>query len=215
MSVAALETALARHGLTGLGAFHTRADDDLPGIGTLVLVGPAEPGFWGHFTASPEYRDAQPQPMDRWSTRVLTALGDQMGARPLFPFGGPPWHPFHRWALRSGWAFDSPVALLVHARAGLWVSYRGALGFAARLDLPPPPASPCEACAGRPCLSACPVGALTGSGYDLPACHAHLATPAGAPCMTGGCRVRAACPVAQKWGREAGQSAFHMAAFHK
>ncbi|MFO1140987.1 MAG: ferredoxin [Amaricoccus sp.] len=200
-------------GLGVLGAFHPEAGDGAPeGCGTLALLGPDGPGFWPVFAASPERRDGLPHPLDRWSLRVVGGLAAALGAQALFPFGGPPWQPFTGWARRSGAAWQSPVGLLVHARLGLWVSYRGALAFKARLELPAAAARPCEACE-RPCLTACPVGALDGKGYDVAACHRWLDTAAGADCMELGCAVRRACPVGQGLRQEV-QSAFYMTAFH-
>lgn len=207
--------ALARpSGLGVLGAFHPEDGDGAPaGCGTLALLGPDGPGFWEVFAASPERSDGRPDPLDRWSERVVGGLAAALGARALFPFGGPPWQPFTGWARRSGAAWESPVGLLVHARLGLWVSYRGALAFAARLELPGPAARPCDDCAGRPCLAACPVGALARQGYDVAACHGWLDTAGGADCMARGCAVRRVCPVGQGLRPEA-QSAFYMTAFH-
>lgn len=197
------------------GALHPGPEDHAPpGTGTLVLLGPHEPGFWAHVTPEPEFRDGAPDPVDRWSCRVIEALAQELGAEPLFPFGGPPYHPFIRWALASGRCWQSPVSLLVHERAGLMVSYRGALACKERFDLPSPPSNPCEACTNRPCLSACPVGALGARGYDLDACHAFLDTADGSGCMESGCAVRRACPVSQAYGRLPAQSAHHMKAFH-
>ena len=195
------------------GAFHTEHDEDL-GEGTLLLVGPREPGFWQAFTTSPEWQDKAPDPMDRWSKRVVTAVAHEVDAEPLFPFGTPV-RPFFTWALRSGRAWSSPVLLLVHDTAGLLLSYRGALHVPQRIALPRLPAKPCDTCTDKPCLSACPVNALSGEGYDLPACHAYLDTPPGADCMTNGCAARRACPVSQSYGRVAEQSAYHMGQFHK
>jgi hypothetical protein len=138
-----------------------------------------------------------------------------LGAKALFPFGGPPWRPFYAWALRSGRAWASPVRLLVHDRAGLMISYRGAIALRSRIALPAPLAEPpCAGCA-RPCLGACPVGALGPEGYDVPACRAHVASPEGAACRTGGCRVRMACPPAAAFGLPEAQRAHHMEAFHR
>jgi len=208
--VAALAEA---EGLAVLGGLHPGPGDGAPpGTGTLVLLGPDGAGFWDRFRASAEYRDAAPEPLNRWSERVIGGLAAGLGAEARFPFGGPPWQPFTAWARRSGEAWDSPVGLLVHARLGLFVSYRGALAFRERLDLPPGGRRPCDACA-RPCLDACPVGALGGAGYDLAACHGFLDTGAGRDCLGRGCAVRRACPVGRGLRPEA-QSAFHMAAFH-
>jgi len=200
-----------RHRLAPLGALHLDADE-LPGCASLVLLGPDEPGFWDHVTATPEFADGAPDPLDRWSRRVIGALAGELGARALFPFGGPPWHPFIGWARRSGRAWPSPVGLLVHDTAGLMLSYRGALALPERIALPPEGVRPCDSCADQPCRNACPVAALGPDGYDVPACKADLDRP-GNDCMARGCAVRRACPVSRLHGRAEAQSAFHMGYF--
>jgi hypothetical protein len=211
-----LQTTLRAAGLDSFGGFHPGPGDALPGdTGTLLLLGPHEPGFWPRFTAATEWSDGNPDPLDRWSRRVIEGFARDLGATALFPFTGPPWLPFQSWATRSGRAWTSPVRLLVHDSAGLMVSYRGALALPARLDLPPPPTTaPCDACEGQPCRAACPASALTPQGYDLPRCHAYLDTAPGQDCLSGGCAVRRACPVSQSYGRLAEQSAYHMGRFH-
>lgn len=209
-------TALAaRVHLAPVGGFYPSDDDLAPeGVQTLLLLSPLEPGFWAHFTTSPEYTDGQADPMDRWSTRTVTDLANSVGAEPIFPFGGPPFQPFIRWATKTGRIHKSPVTLLVHDEQGLMISFRGALAFRDKIDLPPPPLSPCLLCAA-PCEDACPVNALSEEGYDTEACHNFLDTPAGADCMTHGCKARRACPVSQSFARDPAQSAFHMQSFHK
>jgi hypothetical protein len=207
--------AAARAHLGVFGAFHPRPGDEAPaGTGTLILLGPEEPGFWAHVTAAPEFADGAPDPLDRWSARVIGALAEALGGTALFPFGGPPYRPFVSWALASGRAWRSPVTLLVHDTAGLMVSYRGALALPERLALPACPPSPCERCPGQPCRTACPVGALSDEGYDVAACHHLLDTSAGIDCMTEGCAARRACPVSRRYGRLPEQSAYHMRLFH-
>lgn len=182
--------------------------------GTVILLGPGA-GFWPHFQASPEWQDGAPDPIDRWSSRVITALADTLEAEALFPFGGPPYLPFLRWATDSGRAWQSPAGMLVHDSAGLMVSYRGALRFARPIALPPTGASPCISCTAQPCMGACPVDALSAArGYDVAACHAFLDTAAGQDCLQQGCKARRACPVSQRFGRDPAQSALHMRSFH-
>lgn len=215
MKLDSITARLLPHRLAVLGGFAPQTDEpDLPrGTRCLLLIGPGL-GFWPHMTAQPQWQDGRPDPVDRWSRQVIGRLACDLGAKALFPFGGPPWHPFHRWALRSGRAWDSPVRFLVHVDQGLWVSFRGALALRQALDPPPAAANPCESCATQPCLTACPPGALRQTGYDLPACHGFLDQTSGQDCLTRGCAVRRTCPVSQTHDRMAEQSAYHMARFH-
>ncbi|MBD3666034.1 ferredoxin [Sulfitobacter sp. TSTF-M16] len=216
MTYAALEDAARTRHLSVLGAFHPNEKDTAPeGCKTLVMLGPDEPRFWPAFTQSPECADGKPDPIDRWSTRVISALAAEIGAKPVFPFGGPPFLPFFTWATRTGRIHASPINFLVHDTAGLFVSFRGALALPERLALPPFPDSPCETCPDQPCRAACPVSALTPEGYDVAGCKAYLDTPPGADCMDHGCAARRACPVSQSFGRLPVQSAYHMAHFHR
>ena len=216
MDYAALRALAMRDALDIFGGFTPVKAAQAPASAkTILLLGPHEPGFWPHISTAREFTDQQPDPLDRWSQRIITELAGLAGGTALFPFGGPPYQPFIAWALRSGRAWTSPVGLLVHDRAGLFVSYRGALALPYHVDLPPLGQSPCLTCPGQPCRSACPVGALTDAGYDLGACHAYLDTKHGQDCMMRGCAVRRACPISASYGRLAEQSAFHMKAFHR
>ncbi|GGL51122.1 hypothetical protein [Wenxinia marina] len=214
MTPADADRAARRVGLAVLGGLNTPEGHPLrPGTAEAVLLlGPDEPAFWDILRASAEWRDGAPDPVDRWSVRVGSALAAELGAEALFPFGGPPWQPFIGWATASGCAVPSPVTLLVHAARGLFVSFRCALAFPVAMDIPPAPPRPCETCA-RPCETACPPRALTTAGYDVAACHAWLDRPEGRECREGGCLVRRACPVGAEL-RLPAQSAHHMAAFH-
>lgn len=178
---------------------------------TLVLLSPKEPGFWAHVTDRPEFNLHHEDPLDRWSRWAITGLADTLGAEPVFPFGGPPHHPFYTWALKANAAHESPVGFLTSQEAGLMTSFRGALWIDGTLDLPPPKQSPCATCAGQPCITTCPVGALTPEGYDVAACKAHIDVD---PNCAVGCAVRRACPASKTYPRDPAQTAFHMAAFH-
>jgi len=180
--------------------------------GTILLLGPSAV-FWDIFQNSAEYQDGKADPIDRWSLRVITQLAEQLHATPEFPFGGPPYAPFLDWALQSGRAWQSPVGMLVHDQLGLMVSFRGALRFTDAIDAPLSDAErPCDSCLDRPCLTACPVGALTADGYDTATCAAHLRVKEGAVCMNG-CLVRRACPYSVGARRQDAQNQLHMKAF--
>lgn len=188
------------------------APDESTG-GSVLLLAPREPGFWPAFTASPEFADGAPDPLDRWSRRTIEALARDWGGEAVLPSDGPPYPPFIDWALASGRIWASPAGFLVHDVMGLWLSFRGAV----RLDaaIPQTPGThPCPTCPGQPCTTACPVSALTPDGYDVERCHAHLATPAGGDCLRRGCAARRACPTGTAYGRIEAQSRFHMKAFH-
>lgn len=216
-----IEAALAGEGLVLLGAFHPLAEDAVPAqpdgrpSGTLILAGNAGGSLWARFSASPEAADGRPHPLDRWSARVIGALAAAAGGLALFPFGGPPYLPFQRWARRGAPLAPSPLGMLIHPDYGLWHAFRGALALPEALALPPADArpSPCDSCAARPCLAACPVGAFTAEGYDVDACAAHVAAPAGRDCLDDGCRARRACPVGRDRHYPPAQARLHMAAF--
>lgn len=210
-----LAALLAEAGLVALATFQPspglRPD---PACRSLVLVGPDGGKFWPIFIASAEYRDRRPNPLDRWTKRIIAPIARRTAARAYFPFGTSPVRPFVAWALDSRQIWQSPVGLLVHGRHGLDVSFRAALAFDAVLDMPASAGSPCETCDGKPCQTACPVGALVPGGYDLPRCHGFLDSPAGRDCLMQGCQVRRSCPVGQKL-HDPSRAAFHMAAFHR
>ena len=109
-SYTCVETAAGLAGLAIFGAVHPHRRP-VQGLedGTLILFGTAQ-AFWPVFTNSPEHHDGAPDPVDRWSGRVIGALAAELGGSAYFPFGGPPYTPFINWALASGRFFTSPVA---------------------------------------------------------------------------------------------------------
>lgn len=209
-----------RAGIPLRGGFHPDEGDGVPAAGavparTLVLLGNAGPSMWRAFSRARE--GAPDLTLDDWTRTVVSALAAELGATALFPFTGPPYWPFQRWAQRADAVYPSPLGILIHPRFGLWHGYRAALAFAERLSLPPREdlPSPCASCADKPCLRACPVSAFSPSGYDVSACLGHLDTDAFAACMTGGCQSRRACPVGKENIYSEEQRRFHMSAFRR
>jgi len=209
---------LSRVGMIVRGGFPVTAEsaaaDGLPETArAVILIGNAGPAMGEVFAA--DRSDGGPNPLDRWTRRVVTPIAERMEATPLFPFEGPPYYPFVAWAKRADAVFSSPIGMLIHPDYGLWHAYRAALVFERDVVLPDRDdrPSPCDACAAKPCLTTCPVAAFQPDGYRVADCKSHIATPAGRDCLEEGCRARQACPVGPDsyWG--AAMAGFHMRAF--
>ncbi len=212
--IAKLNSRLEDLGMFVRGGFHIKPADKVPGRGkTLLLVGNAGSEM---FDVMQSWKLDEDHAMDCWSEQTLTKLAIELEADVLFPFGGPPWHPFQQWAKRAELTFPSPIQMLIHPKYGLWHAYRAALVFDGLLDLPEMEGleSPCEGC-GRPCRDACPVNAFSDDGYDVDRCAAHMQTPDGVECRQNGCLARRACPVGPTYRYYPAHSNFHMEAFIK
>ena len=206
-------------GLAARGGFYPQPSDavaDVDGrpVRALILIGFTGVQQWAAFEASPEYLDGLGNPLDRWSRRTIDALARELAGRSLYPFDGPPWWPFQRWARRALALHVSPLGVLLDARFGLWHSYRGALALTSELALPTPAPwpDPCETCQSKPCLHACPVGAVQPNSYEVDSCRGHVRSP-GAACLSAGCLARRACPVGAEHAYTAVPAAFYMQAF--
>ena len=141
--------------------------------------------MWRTFRARvPEgEHDDLAHPLDSWVRGLIGDAASRLGAEAVFPFDGPPFPPFQRWATRAEPVYPSPIGILIHPEYGLWHAYRGALVFREVLPLPrrEKALNPCKRCRDKPCLAGCPVGAFGPDGYDVPECVTHLRSPAGAP----------------------------------
>jgi hypothetical protein len=207
-------------GLAVRGAFHPAPGEfalllpETP-AGTILLLGFTGSRQWDLFTRSAEASDGRPQPLDRWSRRVIGLLARESSALDVYPNGSVPRLPFQLLAARCEPVHQSPIGLLIHAQWGLWHAYRGALILPERIELPPVTSSvhPCVTCAAKPCLSSCPVQAFRAGAFDAQACLEHLGSAAGAECLERGCRARRACPMGSEFGYMEQQAQFHMRAF--
>ena len=239
-----LQAALSAHGLSLRGGFTPVAADGLAPlpdgqpVAHVWMVGVIGSTFWPHFKASPFFNDGLPDPLDRWSRAIGEELATHFGGRALFPFDGPPYHPFQRWADRSEATQPSRMMLRIHPEHGLWHAYRFALALptaaealgdpsksgsshlrtesgalASGVAVPSTALDLCTHCSGQPCLQACPVGAYTGETFLLETCASHLHSGQGANCMQAGCLARRACPVAPDLRYSQEHAAFHMQAF--
>jgi ferredoxin len=197
---------IRREGFTPLGWFAPR---DIGEARFVILIGNAGPDMFRRFA-----RDGG-ESMDNWTRRVVEPLAADLDAKAVFPFEVPH-QPFLSWARRGGAGHVSPLGLNIHQTYGLWHAYRAALLFPVEFDLPRVAAGahPCESCADKPCLGACPVSAFDGKSYDVAACGVHINAGPN-ECMDGGCLARRACPIGVQYQYAKPQAQFHMKAFAK
>ena len=155
---ASLTDELADAGFLLLGGFVPEEKDSVPPLADgnaskdLLLIGSTGPSLGPALRRSPEYTDNQADPLDRYTRRVLGKIASGSGFAVLFPFDGPPYHPFQRWAMRCGGFSQSPLGVLAHTEFGPWSGFRAVF-------LSPVPlrglsrsgeTGPCETCSDKP-----------------------------------------------------------------
>jgi len=167
-------------------------------------------GMWPAFAASSEYGDGLPDPLNRWTQRIVRPIAEAANSVALYPFGETVW-PFQRYAAAATGMRASPLGILIHPEYGLWHAFRAVLVMSGpvRLAARAQAVYPCDGCAAMPWLSACPVSAVGIGGFDVGACRGHLASGNEPDCMALGCLARAACPVGVAYPPD--QIRFHMA----
>ena len=209
---------LAGTGLFARGAFHPAPEDAVPALagggaaGTVVLIGNAGQALWRAFREAVTDLDGK-DPLDTWVDAQFERVAKAVSGEIVFATRKP-WPPIQQWAMKAGGVHRSPINILIHPEYGLWHVYRGALLFADRFDLDPQAESPspCDSCADKPCLTACPVDAIKPDRFDALACVGHVESTEGRACAAVGCLARLACPVGRAHRYVAEEGAFHMAA---
>src|ERR1051325_11685430 len=179
---------LAGTGLFVRGAFHPAPEDGVRALAdgraaeTVVLVGNAGKAMWSVFRRDMPALGGK-DPLDTWVDAHLERAAAALGAEIVFATRKP-WPPIQRWAMKAGGVHRSPIGILIHPEYGLWHVYRGALLFAHKLALPlaTTATSPCDSCAKKPCLTACPADAFQPDRFDMLACVGHVESPKGKAC---------------------------------
>ncbi len=206
---------LAPHGLLLRGGTTIEATRCGDPVRTVLLIGQAGCAMWPFFQAWLAAQKAVPDhPLDTWSREILDPIAAEIGACAVSPSDRPFW-PFQQWAMKAEGLKPSPLGVLMHPHYGLWHAYRGALLVDSDILIPEPREENhlCDACVGKPCLSACPVGAYSLEGFAQEKCRSWLTSAGETACMDAGCLARNACPYAGEYRYGVEQQRFHMRSF--
>ncbi|MEM7215378.1 MAG: hypothetical protein AAF423_07535 [Pseudomonadota bacterium] len=213
---------LVVHGALEIGTEHSPQGEERF-LGSLaLLIGNRGENMWQSLSASPEFCDGAPDPMNRWTRRIIDDLIVDLDCKAFYPFDKPYW-PFQRIAKTATGMKSSPLGILIHPEFGLWQAMRGILIFnrshefacfiRKMIDDPTTLIHPCDVCDRKPCLDACPVGAFTGTSLEVERCFSHLDSGLPPDCLQIGCRARDACPVGVLHRYTSEQIQFHMKSY--
>jgi len=186
----------------------------LPSAAGALVVGAGGRAFFQGFAASPESRDGQPHPLDRYTARVIAAgvsaalAGTAVRHAVAYPFGVDPIVPFQRLGRAAGLGGPGPLALQIHPVFGPWWAYRALIALDRSVGAAPALGDACAGCPA-PCVAACPGRAVSRAGFQVAACHAHRVA---APDCHASCAARIACIRGPEHRYADEQLAFHMRA---
>jgi hypothetical protein len=162
----------------------------------MLLLGHGGRQFWRSFKS--DFVEETADPIDTYSLQLAqTFIHDYLGNPPhLILYPGEYAIPLQQLGELAGWCQPSPLGLGISATYGVWFAYRTAVLL--NTDLPPTPltpsTSPCNTCTDKPCLTACPPGAVQLANFDVFTCS-HYRLQENSPCQDR-CLARMACPVA-------------------
>ena len=180
----------------------------------LLFVGHGGRALWRRIEAM---RASLPpdHPIDAYSTQVVrdALRACYPGAHSTFvypqPLGAPLAVDLQQLGALAGWHHPAPFRVGINAIWGPWFAYRALVLTDAPL-MPTPRVelgAPCASCSGRPCLAACPAGALDADAacFDLARCLEYRLAPDSRCALS--CLARLACPVAVEHRYEEAQLA--------
>ncbi len=160
----------------------------------LILIGHGGRTLWERVQAA---RLSSEHPIDDFTRATVVAwlAGQLPGVAHALVYPGDGPVGLQALGRLAGWHHESPFRVGVNAAWGSWFAYRAVLLVDADLAVTPPMAgeSPCAACAGQACVSACPADALRERAFSLAKCIAYR-RQADSRCRVT-CVARTSCPV--------------------
>ena len=186
------------------------ADIDLGYFQRLVMLGQGGPVLWNTMQAEGFESGDRFDDYSRKSVSEYAEALDNPALEIIYP--SDILLPLGRMAELAGWGRSSPLGLTINDEFGLWFAHRMVFLIDAPLDLVRRSTShPCRTCQDTPCVTACPVEAVSVEhGFDVDACSAFRILEH-SPCADR-CLARLACPIGTEhtYGRE--QMSHHYAA---
>lgn len=222
--LATLDARLGRSGINLVGATSVAAYDlrvapprrlapRAPGARGVIVLGNGGRALWDAARAV-IVRSAARDPLDDFTRAVVAAaIADIAGARACFPFDDLASAPdFQVLAELAGLGRRSLVGVLVHPVYGPWIALRAAVLVPDEVSAPRPidGFDPCPTCVERPCIVACPVGAVGPDGWNVERCSAHRL--ADETHCAAGCSARIECVYGRAHRQPVEALAFHQAA---
>ena len=178
---------------------------------SLLLVGNGGARFWQQYQFRKNSLSANP--IDEYSVQVMSNFMAQRWPNLSFKVLYPSTHPvgLQKLGELSGWHHPSPMKIGINSIWGLWYAYRALLLVDGRLTptVKVDTASPCDSCAEKYCVQACPAQALDQQQLRLQVCSDYRLQPQ-SDCQTT-CLARLACPVQTQHQYSAQQIEYHYA----
>ncbi len=176
----------------------------------LVLIGHGGREMWEALQAS-EFSN-QPNPVDSFSVgtvkRWLAESYPDAKYEIIYPVSEQ-MLPLQQLGKLAGWHHDSPFRIGINCRWGSWFAYRAVVLVDAELPVTTPEiwGSPCEKCTEKPCITACPAGAVSDEEKMLECCIDYRLEE-GSTCARQ-CLSRLACPVGAEHRYDREQLNYH------
>lgn len=187
----------------------------LPDCQSAIVFANGGTDGWNHFVADirafPEHLSAHQHPLDDFVGRCIQQVDPN-------PPSSRRWIQcadtaelfvdFQQLGREAGLGQSSPVGLLVHPEYGLWVSLRMVLLTTELLESTNLRPHPCASCLEKPCIKACPSGAVTPQGWSVQTCASFHQT---STLCKGVCHSRLVCPVGSQHRHSQLQHLYHNA----
>lgn len=165
--------------------------------------------LWKHL---PHPMNEEEHPVDRYSISMITNFAQKVwnkDIKVLFP-GDQYVVPLQRIGRHLNLSRPSLLGLDINKDYGPWFAFRGVFLIEAEIDHPKLATfeSPCERCQDKPCLNACPAGAVTKDNFILKSCATYRISEQ-SKCETI-CLARLACPYQAQHRYSDEQITYHM-----